>query len=469
MSDFIYPEKGQIIEGEAFKVEKDVVYLDIKAPTEGVIYSQYFDNPQPADLRKVIKVGDKIRVKVTSVSERDDSLLILLSRLPLLADKKIEEIENAYEAKTPIKTTVKSVGDKGLVLDYDRIELFLPFTLLDFELKEKKEALVGTTLEVLIEEYKADKRRPKLIATRKPIYEAIRQKQQEERLADRQKELDSIQTGQILEGVVESFEAHAAFVKFGHVSGMLRISQVSHHRIDKIEDALQKGQTVKVKVIKKEGNRLDLSMKALMPTPYQAYLESHKIGDRVTGKIVSKLPFGVLVELARDVKGLLHKNEYSWNPKANFDAYLKIGDELEVAIISKDLKAEKIALSRKALEDNPWADLSVNVGQTLEVRVEKVSKDGIQVSYNSVDGFIPASEAHNDPKINIADHYQVGDMVQAKVIEFSKEGWVLKLSVKKLLNKLERDEFEKYLVDEKVEDITLGDLFEELGKNKKKS
>jgi len=146
MSDFIYPEKGQIIEGEAFKVEKDVVYLDIKAPTEGVIYSQYFDNPQPADLRKVIKVGDKIRVKGTSVSERDDSLLILLSRLPLLADKKIEEIEKAFEAKTPIMTTVKLVGHKGLVLDYDKIELFLPFTLLAFELKAKKDTLVSTII-----------------------------------------------------------------------------------------------------------------------------------------------------------------------------------------------------------------------------------------------------------------------------------------------------------------------------------
>src|SRR5690606_31575041 len=153
-----------------------------------------------------------------------------------------------------------------------------------------------------------NKNRPKIIATRKPIFESIRQQQQEERQALRMAELESIQTGSILEGVVESFESHAAFVRFEHVSGMLRISQVSHHRVDKIEDELTKGQTVRVKVIKKEVNRLIFSIKVLLQTPYESYFDAHKVGETVKVTVVSILPFGVLVELARDVKGLLHKN-----------------------------------------------------------------------------------------------------------------------------------------------------------------
>src|SRR5690606_13139816 len=273
--------------------------------------------------------------------------------------------------------------------------------------------------------------------------------------------------GSILEGVVESFESHAAFVRFEHVSGMLRISQVSHHRVDKIEDELTKGQTVRVKVIKKEGNRLDLSMKALLPTPYEAYFDAHKVGETVKGTVVSKLPFGVLVELARDVKGLLHKNEYSWNPKDNFDSYIKIGDEIETAILSKDIKKERIALSKKAIEHNPWSNLNLKNGQDISVRVESVTKDGVLISYESVDGIIPTNEAHNDPKVHIEDHYQKGDQVNARVIEFSKDNWVLKLSVKRILNQLERAEFEKYLgEDENQEDFTLGDIYTDLKKKK---
>ncbi len=467
MSDFIFPKKGQIIEGEVFQVKKNVILVSLNAATEGTIYAEHYDNPAPDDLTKLVKVGDKIRAKVTKVSEGDDSSAILLSRLPLLNEKKLETIIEAYEKKSEIETTVKSFNDKGLVLLFEGYELFLPYSLLDFELKDQKEKLVGKKLVVVIEEYKADRKRPKLIATRKPIYEVQRAKDQEERNKNRLEELEHIQTGSILEGVVESFEAHAAFVRFNHVSGMLRISQVSHHRVDKIDEYLTKGQKVTVKVIKKEGNRIDLSMKALLPTPYQAYLETHKVGQTVKGKVVSKLPFGVLVELARDVKGLLHKNEYSWNPKANFDAYIKIDDEIEVVILSKDVKKEKIALSKKAIEHNPWEKISLKNGETVEVRVESVSKEGIVVSYEGVDGFIPAFEAHNDPKVNINDHYQIGDVIKAKVIEFSKENWVLKLSVKKILNAEARAEFEKYLGDDQLADaVTLGDIFGDLKKKK---
>jgi ribosomal protein S1 len=470
MNDITIPKKGQIIEGVVFEVKKNYMLLDIQAATEGTIYAEYYDKPAPEDLRKVVKVGDKVRAKVEKISEDDHSLLIMLSRLPLLHEKNIEKIQKAYEAKEEIETVVKSSNDKGLVLAHADVELFLPYSLLDFELKDQKEKLIGKKLSVLIEEFKADRRRPKLIATRKPIFEARRLEEQKQRQENRQEELDTIQTGSILEGVVESFESHAAFVRFEHVSGMLRISQVSHHRIEKIEDVLALGQTVEVKVIKKEGNRLDLSMKALQPTPYEAYLGEHKVGQTVKGKVVSKLPFGVLVELARDVKGLLHKSEYSWNPKDNFDAYIKIDDEIEAVILSKDAKKERIALSKKVLEDNPWAKLNLRVGQDIDVRIEAVSKDGVQVSYESVDGFIPASEAHNNPKVNIEDHYQVGDSVQARVIEFNKQNWVLKLSVKRILAMNERQEFEKYMVDqEEAESLTLGDIYSNFGKNKKKN
>lgn len=466
MFDFV--RKGQIVEGKVYQVKPNEILVALEnAATEGKIYAEYYDIPAPADLTKVVKVGDVIRAKVTNVSEGDESFSILLSRLPLLNEEKLVEIEALYNEKKTLEAEVKSFNDKGLILNYFGFELFLPYTLLDFELKDKKGELVGSKLTVLIEEFKADKKRPKLIATRKPIYEEIRAKQNEERQAQRQTELDAIHTGDVLEGTVDSFESHAAFVKFNHISGMLRISQVSHHRIDKIEDVLTKGQKVTVKVIKKEGNRLDLSMKALQPTPYEAYLADHRIGDTVKGKVVSKLPFGVLIELAHDVKGLLHKNEYSWNPKANMDAYIKIGDEMEVVILSKDLKKEKIALSKKAIEHNPWAGLSLRNGEIIEVRVESTSKDGVLVSYESVDGVIPNNEAHNDPKVNIADHYQTGDMVKAIVTEFNRDGWVLKLSVKRLLNNLERQEFEKYLGNEdEQESVTLGDLFQDL-KNKK--
>lgn len=465
MSDFIFPKKGQIVEGEVFQVKKNVVLVSFNAVTEGTIYAEYYDNPAPDDLREIVKVGDKIRAKVTSVSEGDETSLILLSRLPLIKDMKLEVLKEAYEINEAIKAKVVAAKPKGLILNFEGFELFLPYTLLDFEYQKDKEALVNKKLEVIIEEFKPNLTRPRIIASRKPIFEAKRAKEFEERQQLRQEELDGIKTGDILKGRVDSIEKHAAFVKFEHVSGMLRISQVSHYRLDQVEDVLNIGDEVSVKVIKKEGNRLDLSMKALQPTPYEAYFNEHKVGDKVEGVVVSKLPFGVIVEVSKEVKGLLHRNEYSWNPRDNFDAYIKIGDKIEVVIMSIDKKNEKFSLSKKTLEHNPWSKLKVKVGQVIEVRIEEVIPEGLKISYESVDGFIPAREAHSDSKVNILDYYEVGSKVEATVTDFNRQQWVLKLSIKRKQVALERAEIEKYLDKPEEETITIADLIEDLDKD----
>ena len=103
--------------------------------------------------------------------------------------------------------------------------------------------------------------------------------------------------------------------------------------------AVTLGQEIDVKIIKKEGNRLDLSIKALQKTPYEEFYDAHKVGDSVTGTVFQKLPFGIIVEVAKDVRGLLHKNEFSWNPNDNYESYVKIGDEVALILpVFPDLK-----------------------------------------------------------------------------------------------------------------------------------
>ena len=123
----------------------------------------------------------------------------------------------------------------------------------------------------------------------KLFFEKERQIAYEQRLQARQNELENINTGDVVKGIVDKIEAHAATIRFDHVVGLLRISQVSHFRIEKIEDVLTLGQEIEVKVIKKEGNRLDLSMKALQKTPYEQFYQEHKVGDEVTGTVYQKI------------------------------------------------------------------------------------------------------------------------------------------------------------------------------------
>ncbi len=452
---------GQVVDGTVVKVEDNTIYLDVQYFTEGKIHLDNYDKPAPSTFIGLVKEGDVVKARVQKITTEEPAQ-ILLSRLPLLLQEKFDDIKALVESKEVVKGRVKTIRDKGLILTYLGHEVFLPYSLLDFDLVNKKDSLKGQVLDIQIIEATSKGRSKRIVGSRKEIFEKARQEAYENRLKARQEELEGINTGDVLTGKVDKIEKHAATIRFEHVVGLLRISQVSHHRIDKIDDVLEVGQEVSVKVIKKEGNRLDLSMKALLKTPYELFYEAHKVGDTVTGTVNQKLPFGLIIEVAPDVRGLLHKNEFSWNPNDNFDDFVKIGDEVTLTIIQLDLKKERIALSRKALEDNPWKDVTVKRGDIVTAKVAEVSHEGIKVEVQGVLGEIAVGDLSNEHIGKPEEYFAVGDEVTAMVTDANYGQWILKLSIKRVLEQEERASYEKYLEnDDESGNVTIGDLFEE--------
>ena len=380
---------GDIVEGKVVQVNDNTILLDVKYFTEAKMHLDNYDRPAPETFIGLVEVGQVIKCRVQKITE--EPALILVSRLPLLKNENFKKIEEAVENETEVETRVKKVVDKGLLLSYLDHELFIPFSLLDYDLIEKKDELRGKKLTVQIIEASKRGRFTRIVASRKPIFERERQEAYEERHQLRQEEIDKINTGDVLTGTVSRLEKHAANIKFEHVVGLLRISQVSHYRIDKLEDVLEEGQEVQVRVIKKEGNRLDLSMKALQKTPFEKFNDEYKAGDTVTGTVFQKLPFGIIVEVARDVRGLLHKNEYSWNPDDNLDDFVKIGDEITLSILNIDTKRERVGLSKKALEDNPWKNVTLKRGDIVKTKVKNITAEGLEVEVQGVNGLIQAN------------------------------------------------------------------------------
>jgi small subunit ribosomal protein S1 len=457
---------GQIVEGNVIKVEENTIYIDLQYTTEGKIHLDNYDKPAPLTFFGLVKEGQKVRARIQKIT--DEPAQILLSRLPLLIEEKFEKIQALVTSGETVKAKVRQILEKGLVLSYMENEVFLPYSLLDFELVKDKESLKGKTLDIQIIEATEKGRSRRIVGSRKAIFEKERQEAYEVRLQSRQLELDKINTGDVIKGIVDKIEPHAATIRFDHVVGLLRISQVSHYRIDKIEDVLSLNQEINVKVIKKEGNRLDLSIKALEKTPYEAFYDEHKIGSQVTGTVFQKLPFGIIVEVAKDVRGLLHKNEFSWNPNDNFENYVKIGDPITLSIIQLEPKKERIALSKKSLEDNPWKNVTVKRGDIVKAKVTAVSKEGLKVAVQGVEGEIPFNELSNEKIGKPEDYFAAGDEVQAIIIEVSKDTWVLKLSIRRVLEKAERASYEQYLEnDDKNQNQTIGDLFSKDLKSKK--
>ena len=448
---------GDIIEGKVVAVSENTIFLDVQYFTEARMHIDNYDKSLDSFIG-VVKEGDTVKGRIQKIQE--EPALILMSRLPLLRSENFEKIQKVVETNEIVTAKVKKPVEKGLLLNYLDYEVFLPYTLLDYELIEQKDSLKGKKLEINIIE--ASKRRnfTRIVGSRKEIFEQARKEAYEQRLKERQEELAKIQTGDVLKGTVDKLEKHAANIRFNQVVGLLRISQVSHHRIDKLEDVLSLGEEVEVKVIKKEGNRLDLSIKALLPTPFEEFASTHSVGDTVTGTVYQKLPFGLIVEVARDVRGLLHKNEYSWNPNDNFDDFVNIDDEVTLKIINIDKENEKISLSKRALEDNPWKNVTVKRGEITKVVVKNVLTEGLEVEVQGVNGFIPAPEALNSEQTGQLDAYfSVDDEIEAVVTDINHRNWTMKLSIKRIDEMKERESFEKYLENEEEgSGQTIGDL-----------
>lgn len=465
-------KKGDIVKCIVMQVSDNEALLDLQYITEGVIYlDNYTSDPNVKSLKEVLKVNDELELVVNKISERDDSTLILLSRLPLLQKEKYNDLKNKFENKE--KVLVKGVKqvNKGFIAKYENIEVFIPESQLTFNYKDFKDTeikdLIGKDFYVNIIDF--DQKKRKIVGSRNSIVKDEYFKKQKEDYEllqkNKEEELSNIKVNDVIEGTIEDVRKYGLLIKFKYNFGLARISELSHRRITDINKDFKNGDKITVKVIKKDNNKLDLSLKALIPTDFEVYTKKFKKGDTVTGEVVQKLPYGLILKLDEYVTGLLHKNEYSWNPNDNFDMHVKIGTKVDVKILNFDKKKEQIALSKRMLEDNPWGRLSIKKGDVVEAKITEIIPGSlIKVETNGVDGTIHVNDLSTQRINKIEDLYQVGEVINAVVIDLNKENWILKLSVKILREQEEKQDYEKYMEEQSNADdkLTLGDLFSDV-------
>jgi len=200
----------------------------------------------------------------------------------------------------------------------------------------------------------------------------------------------------------------------------------------------------------------------LEPTPWDKYTEEHKVGDEVTGKVVRKMKNAMLLEVAKDVVGMISSRDYSWNPHENLAGMVEVGDEVNVKILSIDVKKRRMSLSKKHLEYNPWADVSVKKGEQISGTVTELQSNGAIVQVQNVNAFLPIGEISSERISQVSDALKLEDVINAIVLDVDKDNWRMKISIKALKDQKERELFEKYKEsEEEVKKQTLGDLFKD--------
>jgi len=445
-------EEGQKITGTVYKVDRNEVIVDIGYSTEGTIQLSHLTRLDVDSAEELISEGDEIEAIVSKIDEDDE--YVLLSRLEIEQDEMFEALQNKFENDETVEVKVLQEVKGGLKCRLYGFNVFMPKSEVSNEYTEDFKPYVGKTLPAKIVEIGRPKGRITIVVSHKAI-----EKEKEE--ARKQEELEKIKEGEVLEGTVSKLMSYGAFIRFEQVEGLLHISEISHHRLKYPSEKLEEGQKVKVKVIGEDGDKRSLSMRALEPTPWEQFAETHSEGDKVTAKVVKKMDFGMILEVAPGVTGLLHKSNYSWNPRYNLAGDVEVGDTFEVQILSIDTESRKMRLSKKHLEYNPWEDVNVEIGEEVAGEVKELQPQGALVEVQGVFAFLPISEIQEEHVEKVSDVLSEGDLINAIVLKFNRERWQMVISKQAYEKKRIEDEYKKHLKgdDKESESQTLGELF----------
>lgn len=181
------------------------------------------------------------------------------------------------------------------------------------------------------------------------------------------------------------------------------------------------------------GDRKQLILEEKARLQEELFARIH-VGDIVTGVVKNVTDFGAFVDLG-GADGLLHISEMSWGRVENPKKVFKVGEELEVLI--KDIRGEKIALSLKFEDTNPWltADEKYAAGNIVEGRVARMTDFGAFVELEpGVDALLHVSQISRQHVEKPSDVLSVGQVIEAKVVDFNGEDRKISLSMKALEN-----------------------------------
>ena len=174
-----------------------------------------------------------------------------------------------------------------------------------------------------------------------------------------------------------------------------------------------------------------------------ALLEKVSVGDKITGTVKSVVDFGAFVDIG-GVDGLLHISEMSWGRIGNPRKHFKSGDEVTAFI--KEINEDKIALSLKFEDTNPWNNASEKfaVGAIVEGRIARMTDFGAFVEIEpGVDALLHVSQIARHHVDKPSDELKVGDVIEAKIVEFNEDEKKISLSRKVLLPEEPKEEPEE--------------------------
>ncbi len=381
-------KEGELVRGKIVRVQGDNVIVDIGFKSEGTIPKSEF----PPDAE--IKVGQEVEVVLESVEDQDGNLVLSKQRADFL--RIWERVINAAKTGEVLQGKIIKRIKGGMVVDLMGMEAFLPGSQIDVKPIRDFDAFVGQTMDFRV--VKVNEPTENVVVSHKVLIE-------EEMKDQRAAILQSLEKGQILEGTVKAITDFGVFVDLGGVDGLIHITDLSWGRINHPNEVVKLDETIKVVVtdFDEEKKRISLSLKKLLPHPWENIEQKYKVGDKVSGRVVSLTDYGAFIEIEKGIEGLIHNSEMSWTQHIKHPSQVvAMGQIVEAIILSLDKEEKKISLGIKQLEPDPWQKLMEKypVGSKHTGVARNLTNFGVFVELEpGVDGLIHISDLSWTKKI----------------------------------------------------------------------
>ena len=331
---------GEKVTGIVTAIGPTEVQVDLGCKQAGYIAVEELSadpNVKPED---VVKVGDEIETYIIRVNDVEG--YAMLSKKRLDAVKVWEDIEEARENKVTLEGKVTEENKGGIVVNVKGVRVFVPASQSGQPRGADLSEMIGQTVSLRITEVNRARRR---------VVGSIRAVAYEARQAAQAEVWNNIEVGKHYTGTVKSMTSYGVFVDIGGVDGMVHISELSWSRIKNPAEVCSVGDTLDVYVISfdPEKRKISLGVKDRSMNPWDKFMQTYKVGDVASVRIVKLMTFGAFAEVVPGVDGLIHISQIADRRIEKPSDVLTEGEIVDAKITAVDEEKQKISLSIRAL------------------------------------------------------------------------------------------------------------------------
>ena len=418
-------EDGEIVTGVISGKVKGGFTVDI-GPVRAFLPGSLVDTRPIRDTTHL--EGKELEFKVIKLDAKRNNVVV--SRRAVMeaessADR--EALLAQLEEGQTVTGTIKNLTDYGAFVDLGGIDGLLHITDMAWKRIKHPSEVVEVGQEVTVKVLKFDRERNRVSL-------GLKQLGEDPWLAI----MNRYPKGSIVKARVTNLTDYGCFAEIAEgVEGLVHVSEMDHtNKNIHPSKVVQIGDEVDVMVLEvdEERRRISLGIKQTRANPWEEFAKDHDKGEKVSGTIKSITDFGIFIGLPGGIDGLVHLSDISWNEQGEeaIRRYKK-GDTVEAVILSVDAEGNRISLGIKQMNNDPFNDfLATNErGALVKGTVTAVDAKGATVKLaDEVEASLKASEINRDRVEDATKFLEVGQEVEAKIINVDRKSRSINLSIK---------------------------------------